>query len=162
MGCGLRLRLLDQVPNRRVCTGVSHQKPISFSLPSTSPARARILKDDMWHKLRHWNGFGTTGENTRYELYCRRTDVGSTQAFCPGKRNQYASYVLTGGIYTPMTVIVTCAAADMSSAAVDSASVVTVPYGSDYEEIMDAFGQAADKAVAAEQPAYVQFKHDSL
>lgn len=56
----------------------------------------------------------------------------------------------------------TCAAADMSSAAVDSASVVAVPYGSDYEEIMDAFGQAADKAVAAEQPAYVQFKRDSL
>ena len=69
---------------------------------------------------------------------------------------------LTSGIYTPMTVIVTCAADDMSSAAVDSASVVTVPYGSDYEEIMDAFGRAADKAVAAEQPAYVQFKRDSL
>ena len=68
---------------------------------------------------------------------------------------------LTWGIYTPITVIVTCAADDMSSAAVDSASVVTVPYGSDYEEIMDAFGQAADKAVAAEQPAYVQFKRDS-
>ena len=65
--------------------------------------------------------------------------------------------ILTYGIYTPMTVIVTCAADDMSSAAVDSASVVTVPYGSDDEEIMDAFGQAADKAVAAEQPAYVQF-----
>ena len=69
---------------------------------------------------------------------------------------------LTGGIYTPLTIIVTCAADDMSSAAVDSASVVTVPYGSDYEEIMDAFGQAADKAVAAKQPAYVQFKRDSL
>ena len=93
MGCGLRLRLLAQVLNRRVYTGVSHRKPISFSLPNTSPARARILKDDMRHKLRHWNGFGTTGENTRYELYCRRTDVGSTQAFCPGKRNQYASCV---------------------------------------------------------------------
>ena len=66
--------------------------------------------------------------------------------------------ILTYGIYTPMTVIVTCAADDMSSAAVDSASVVTVPYGSDDEEIMDAFGQAADKAVAAEQPAYVQFE----
>ena len=69
---------------------------------------------------------------------------------------------LTWGIYAPMTIMVTCAADDMSSAAVDSASVVTVPYHSDYEEIMDAFGQAADKAVAAEQPAYVQFKRDSL
>ena len=69
---------------------------------------------------------------------------------------------LTFSIYTPMTVIVMCAADDMSSAAVDSASVVTVPYGSDYAEIMDAFGQAADKALVAEQPAYVQFKRDSL
>ena len=65
--------------------------------------------------------------------------------------------ILTYGIYTPVTVIVTCAATDMSSAAVDSASVVTVPYGSDDEEVMDAFGQAADKAVAADQLAYVQF-----
>ena len=69
---------------------------------------------------------------------------------------------LTWGIYAPRTIMVTWAADDMSSAAVDSASVVTVPYHSDYEEIMDAFGQAADKAVAAEQPAYVQFKRDSL
>ena len=83
--------------------------------------------------------------------------VETQQSFLNGLVN-----VLTGGIYTPMTVIVTCAAKDMSSAAVDSASVVTLPYGSDYEEIMDAFGQAADKAVAAEQPAYVQFKRASL
>lgn len=83
--------------------------------------------------------------------------VETQQSFVNGLVN-----VLTGGIYTPMTVIVTCAADDMSSAAVDSASVVTVLYGSDYEEIMNAFGQAANKAVAAEQPAYVQFKRDSL
>lgn len=83
--------------------------------------------------------------------------VETQQSFLNGLVN-----VLTGGIYTPMTVIVTCAAGDMSSAAVDSASVVTVPYGSDYAEIMSAFGQAADKAMAAEQPAYVQFKRDSL
>ena len=83
--------------------------------------------------------------------------VETQQSFLNGLVN-----VLTGGIYTPMTVIVTCAADDMSSAAVDSASVVTVSYGSDYAEIMDAFGQAADKALAAEQPAYVQFKRDSL
>ena len=81
--------------------------------------------------------------------------VETQQSFLNGLVN-----VLTGGIYTPMTVIVTCAADDdMSSAAVDSASVVTVPYGSDYEEIMDAFDQAADMAVTNEQPAYVQFKH---
>ena len=83
--------------------------------------------------------------------------VETQQSFLNGLVN-----VLTGGIYTPMTVIVTCAADDMSSAAVDSASVVTVSYGSDYEEIMDAFGQATDMAVATKQPAYVQFKHDSL
>ncbi len=70
--------------------------------------------------------------------------------------------ILTLGLYNSVAITVTCAADDMASAAVDSASVVTVPYGSDYEEIMDAFGQAADKAVASEQPAYVQFKRDSL
>ena len=93
MGCGLRLRRLDQVPNRRVYIGVSRRRPISFSSPNTSPARAKILKDDMRHILRHWNGFGITGASTRYELYCRHADVGSTQAFCLGKRNQYASCV---------------------------------------------------------------------
>lgn len=36
---------------------------------------------------------------------------------------------LTGGIYTPMTVIVTCAADDMSSAAVDSALSRITPVG---------------------------------
>ena len=93
MGCGPRPRLLDQVPNRKVYTGGSPRKPISFSSPNTSPARVRILKGDMKHILRRWNGFGTTGASMRYEVYCRHADVGSTRAFCPGKRNQYVSCV---------------------------------------------------------------------
>ena len=77
-------------------------------------------------------------------------------------RQSFGSFlgtILTLGLYNSVVVTVTCAADNMSSAAVDSASVVTVLYDSDDEEIMDAFGRAADIAVAAEQPAYVQFKH---
>ncbi len=70
--------------------------------------------------------------------------------------------VLSLGLYSSVVITVTCAADDMSSEGVDSASVVAVPYGSDDEEIMDAFGRAVGLAVANEQPAYVQFKRDSL
>ena len=70
--------------------------------------------------------------------------------------------ILTLGLYHSVMITVTCAADDMSSAAVDSASVVTLPYGLEDEEILDAFDQAVDMAVANEQPAYVQFKRDSL
>ena len=65
---------------------------------------------------------------------------------------------LTFSIYTPMTVIVTCAK-DMSAVDEGAETVVSLPYGSDYVQIMDAFGQAADMAKANEQPTYVQFKH---
>ena len=65
---------------------------------------------------------------------------------------------LTFSIYTPMTVIVTCAK-DMSAIDEGAETVVSLPYGSDYAQIMDAFGQAADMAMANEQPTYVQFKH---
>ena len=68
---------------------------------------------------------------------------------------------LTFSIYTPMTVIVTCAK-DMSAVDEGAETVVSLPYGSDYAQIMDAFGQAADMAIANEQPAYVQFKHAEL
>ena len=78
--------------------------------------------------------------------------VETQQSFVNGLVN-----VLTGGIYTPMTVIVTCAK-DMSAVDEGAETVVSLPYGSDYAQIMDAFGQAADMAIANEQPTYVQFK----
>ena len=66
---------------------------------------------------------------------------------------------LTGGIYTPMTVMVTCATKDMSAVDESEEAVVSLPYGSDYAQIMDAFDRASDMAVVDEQPTYVQFKH---
>ncbi len=48
--------------------------------------------------------------------------------------------VLSLGLYSSVVITVTCAADGMSSEGVDSVSVVAVPYGSDDEEIMDAFG----------------------
>ena len=47
----------------------------------------------------------------------------------------------------------------MSAVDEGAETVVSLPYGSDYAQIMDAFGQAADMAMANEQPTYVQFKH---
>ena len=41
MGCGLRLRLLDQVPNRRVYTGVSHRKPDLFLVAEYFPGQSQ-------------------------------------------------------------------------------------------------------------------------
>ena len=70
--------------------------------------------------------------------------------------------IITLGLYSSMEITVTCAADDMSSEGVDSESVVTVPPGSDEQEVMDAFGRAVDMAVANEQPAYVQFEGDPL
>jgi len=70
--------------------------------------------------------------------------------------------VLTSGIYTPLTVTVTCAAKDMSAVDESEETVVSLPYGSDYAQIMDAFDRASDMAVANEQPTYVQFKRNSL
>lgn len=70
--------------------------------------------------------------------------------------------IITLGLYSSMEITVTCAADDMSSEGVDSESVVTVHPGSDDQEIMDAFGQAVDMAVANERPAYVQFEGDPL
>ena len=70
--------------------------------------------------------------------------------------------IITLGLYSSMEITVTCAADDMSSEGVDSESVVTVPHSSDDEEIMVAFGQAVDMAVANELPAYVQFEGGSL
>jgi len=70
--------------------------------------------------------------------------------------------VLTSGIYTPLTVTVTCAAKDMSAVDEGEETVVSLPYGSDYAQIMDAFDRASDMAVANEQPTYVQFKRNSL
>ncbi len=66
---------------------------------------------------------------------------------------------LTFGIYTPLTVTVTCAAKDLSAVDEGEEAVVSLPYGSDYAQIMDAFDRASDKAVANQQPTYVQFKH---
>ena len=80
MGCGPRPRRLDQVPNHRVYIGVWRRRPISSSLPFTSPARDRIPKGDTRLILRPWNGSGTTGKSTRYELYCRHAKLGSTRA----------------------------------------------------------------------------------
>ena len=67
--------------------------------------------------------------------------------------------ILTYAIYTPMTITVTCAAKDMSAVDESEETVVSLPYGSDYAQIMDAFDRASDMAVVNEQPTYVQFKH---
>lgn len=62
---------------------------------------------------------------------------------------------LTFGIYTPMHITVTCAAA--GSASVDAASV-NIADDADHEAVARAFMDAADRAVASEQPVLVRFE----
>ena len=64
-----------------------------FLVAEYFPGQSQILKDDMRHILRHWNGFGTIGASTRYELYCQQKNLGLTQAFYLGKRSRHVSCV---------------------------------------------------------------------
>lgn len=68
--------------------------------------------------------------------------------------NQLVS-AFTFGIYTPMHITVTCAAA--GSAALDAESV-DIAHGADTEAVAQAFMQAADRAVVSEQPVLVRFE----
>ena len=60
--------------------------------------------------------------------------------------------VITLGIYTPMNIKVTCAAAN--SASID----ILIPENSTETEIVDAFYQASEKTVASKKPVYVKFE----
>ena len=68
--------------------------------------------------------------------------------------NQLVS-ALTAGIYTPMHITVTCAAA--GSASLD-AEAVDIAAGADREAVSQAFMDAADLAVATEQAVLVRFE----
>ena len=65
--------------------------------------------------------------------------------------------VVTQGIYTPMTITVTCAKEDVVSLS-DSSSVVRVDEFADYQETMEAFSRASELAAEKEKPAYVVFE----
>lgn len=59
---------------------------------------------------------------------------------------------LTLSIFTPMTIEVTCAAGDMASA-----EAVEIAAGASLPAVQAAFGEAADRAVASQEPVRVQF-----
>lgn len=63
---------------------------------------------------------------------------------------------LTFGIYTPMHIKVTCAAAGSAALPAGAEPVAVAPEAS-AEEVVAAFHAAADQAVIAGQPVYVQF-----
>ena len=65
--------------------------------------------------------------------------------------------VATFGIYTPMTITVTCARADAASLN-DSSSVVAVDQFADYSTTMSAFSEASELAIQKQSPAYVVFE----
>ncbi len=88
----------------------------------------------------------------------------STMAKCPhgaAKVETQLSFVnqlvnfLTLGIYTPMSIKVTCASG--GRAAAPNTPEIKVGEGATHEEIIDAFRRAADQAVASRGPVYVQF-----
>ena len=67
--------------------------------------------------------------------------------------NQLVGF-LTLGIYTPMTILVTCAAGDED---VEEVETVQVPAGSQTGSIQSFFGTAADAAVETRTPVLVEF-----
>ena len=69
--------------------------------------------------------------------------------------NQLLAFV-TWGIYTPITVEVTCAKANV--ALHDSSAVVAVANFADYAEVMAAFSDASQLAADGQTPAYVVFE----
>ena len=60
---------------------------------------------------------------------------------------------LTGGIYTPMHIKVTCAAEESTSAEIPEADVVV----SEHASVVEAFDVAAEEAVASGEPVLVRF-----
>ena len=63
--------------------------------------------------------------------------------------------IITFGIYTPMSIKVTCASSGRS--AVPGTPEIKVGDGATSEQIIDAFRRAADAAVATHGPVYVRF-----
>ncbi len=63
----------------------------------------------------------------------------------------------TFGIYTPMTIRVTCAQANAASLS-ESSSVVAVDQFADYSTTMSAFSEASELAIQKQSPAYVVFE----
>jgi len=63
--------------------------------------------------------------------------------------------VITLGIYTPMSIKVTCASSGRSS--VPGTPEIKVGDGAKSEDIIDAFRRAADLAVESHGPVYVRF-----
>jgi hypothetical protein len=68
--------------------------------------------------------------------------------------NQLVNF-LTLGIYTPMSIKVTCASSGRSAA--PGAPEIKVGDGATSDEIIDAFRRAADAAVETHGPVYVRF-----
>lgn len=69
--------------------------------------------------------------------------------------------VVTGGIYSPMTIIVTCAAGSSSSSdgeATAATPEVRVPAGASVEQSRDALSRAAGLARSSGRPVLVRFE----
>ena len=67
--------------------------------------------------------------------------------------NQLVGF-LTGGIYTPMHIRVTCAAIESGSAETPAVEIVVVE---EHSSVVEAFESAADEAVASGAPVVVRF-----
>ena len=67
---------------------------------------------------------------------------------------------VTFGVYTPMTITVTCAAVSSAQQARDSSDALSVSELSGYDEIRDVFQQASHRAVESESPAYVVLEQE--
>jgi hypothetical protein len=70
--------------------------------------------------------------------------------------NQLVSFI-TFGIFTPMHVTVTCAAAGSASASA-AERAFTIPERATHADVLERFGAAADEAVASEGAVYVRFE----
>ena len=66
---------------------------------------------------------------------------------------------LTWGIYTPMQIVVTCAAEETHGSLDTPDAKIQVGYNASSEDIQQAFNKAAKEAIETGQPVYVQMTH---
>ncbi len=67
---------------------------------------------------------------------------------------------VTFGIYTPMTITVTCAEASSAQQVRESEDLLAVAATAGYDDIMDAFKEASERAAESHGPAYVVFERE--
>ena len=75
-------------------------------------------------------------------------------------QHSFLNYIVGGvtlGIYTPIQITVTCAEG-AKTGYLDPAQEIVVPHGASADEVRQAFGRAAERAVKSGEPVFVHLE----